>query len=216
MKYREFRLSLCHSTNHVSIFWNFAYINRGVFPIAEGSTTNLFAFSYMNNKYNNRERFEKQYGPRIVGVILHDYLENSDEPLAVAYREQIAETEEEDAEGDQLFRDLWPNTELSVDLKLLTRKPGRLKVGEHRKGELIQDGEFHLTFIESVLGKMGTVAKRNPIVYRGLYANIHSREDGSLYPVLTRPHFDKDLTFQDFCRKAAKELIFFACLIKEG
>ena len=164
---------------------------------------------------NNRERSEKQYGPRIVGEILHDYLENSDEPLAVAYRKHIAETKEEEEE-DQLFRDLWPNTELSVDLKLLTRKPGRLKVGEHRKGELIRDGEFHLTFIESALGKMGSVVKRNPIVYRGLYVNIHSREDGSLYPTFNRPRFDKDLTFQDFCRKAAKELFFFACLIKKN
>ena len=37
-------------------------------------------------------------GPRLVGKILHDYLEKSSEPLAIAYREHKAS--ELEAEGD--------------------------------------------------------------------------------------------------------------------
>lgn len=173
----------------------------------------------MKKEFNSKRPSGSKSEPKVMSEVLNEYLE-SNEPIAVAFRNWVAECEaakaaEEEVE-DQLFRDLWPNTELSIDLKLLTRKPGRLKVGEHRKGELIRDGEFHLTFIESALGKIGTVVQRNPIVYRGLYVNIHSREDGTLYPTFNRPRFDKDLTFQDFCRKAAKELFFFACLIKKN
>ena len=38
---------------------------------------------------------KKQYGPRPVGEILHDYLENSNEPLAVAYCKHLNTTGKE-------------------------------------------------------------------------------------------------------------------------
>ena len=179
--------------------------------------TNPHDVGHMINKKNTNKRVkpEEQYGLRIAGEILHEFLENSNEPLAVAYRKHFDENEEENAEGDQLFRDLWPDTELSIDLKLLTRKPGRLPVGVPVDGSIINDGDDHFTFVENAIRKMEVVVQRNPIVYRGKYINIHKREDGTLYPTFNRPHFDKNLTFQDFCRKAAKELIVFACLVKE-
>ena len=48
----------------------------------------------INNK-RTRVKSEKQYDPRLAGEILHDYLENSNEPLAVAYREHTTESEEQ-------------------------------------------------------------------------------------------------------------------------
>lgn len=215
MKYREFRLSLYLFSNHVSDFCETAYIYRGGFPIAEDSTTNLSALSIMLNKNKkNRELPEKQYGPRIAGEILHDYLENSDDALAVAYREHIAETKEEEVE-DQLFRDLWPNTELGIDLKLLTRKPGRLPIGEPRDGSLVRDSEEHFTFVEGAFEeKVGTVISRNPIIYKGLYVNVHEKADGTLYPTFNRPLYTKDFGFESFCHEAAKELIIVSRLGK--
>ena len=41
---------------------------------------------YMNYKHSFCAGHEEQYGPRLIGEILHDYLEKSNEPLAVAYR----------------------------------------------------------------------------------------------------------------------------------
>jgi hypothetical protein len=66
----------------------------------------------MKNNKRSRVRSEAQYGPRTVGEILHNYLENSNEPLARAYREHSTVAEHEG----------WhPNTEFSVDLKTILR-----------------------------------------------------------------------------------------------
>ena len=169
---------------------------------------------HMNNKKtNNRELPEAKYGPRIAGEILRDYLENSDEAVAVAYRERIAEAEEEIE--DQLFRDLWPNSELDVTLKLLTRKPGRLPIGEPHKGSIVRDSDDHLTFVEGAFEeKVAMVISRNPIIYKGLYVNVHEKADGTRYTTFNRPRFTKDFGFESFCHEAAKELIIVSRLGK--
>ena len=38
----------------------------------------------------------------------------------------------------------YPNTELGIDLKLITRKPGRLGIGEYLDGAITHDGEDHI------------------------------------------------------------------------
>ena len=43
----------------------------------------------MKNKKFTRVGSKVQYGPRLAGTILHDYLENGNEPLAVAYRQHL-------------------------------------------------------------------------------------------------------------------------------
>ena len=43
----------------------------------------------------------------------------------------------------------YPNTELGIDLKLLTRKPGRLTDGEYLDGVITHDGEDHFTFVQN-------------------------------------------------------------------
>lgn len=88
-----------------------------------------------NKKY--RVGSEAQYGPRTVGEILHDFLENSNEPLAVAFRHRKA----------------YATTEPCVDLKLLTQKPGHLPVGECLEGVLTHDGTDHFRFVEDVAEK---------------------------------------------------------------
>ena len=167
-----------------------------------------------HNNNNNRVTPEEQYGPRIVGEILREYLENSNDPLAVAYRERIADSEEDDDE-DQLFKDIHPNTELGIDLKLLTRKPGRLPVGVPVDGSIVNDGSDHFTFLEDAHKVKKVVANRTSITIRGQYVNVHIKVDGSFYPTFNRPKLSEDFTYQDFLLGAADELIFFVSLIKK-
>lgn len=131
---------------------------------------------------------KKQYGPRLVGEILHDYLENSNEPLAVAYRERTTDSEKQG----------WnPNTHLSVDLKTLLRSDSKMKAGKNYQGVLRRDEiceEFrydeHFTFTETVPQKDG---RRNPHVFDGKYITVTRRDDGSL-----RLNFKELKTGEDF------------------
>jgi hypothetical protein len=128
-------------------------------------------------KKNHAAGQKKQYGPRLVGEILHDYLENSNEPLAVAYRERTTESEKQG----------WHrNTELSVNLKTILRSDVRMKVGKSYPGVLRLDSgcvveeylsrDPHFTFIETLPWS----TKRNPRVFRGRYISVTRRDDGSL------------------------------------
>ena len=180
-------------------------------PLPRAVQLNLAAQGNMKKKNNSRAGSEKQYGPRLVGEILHDYLENSNEPFARAFREHTAEAERE---ADQLFVDIHPNTELCIDLKLMTRQPGRMPVGEYLPGMLTRDGEDHFLFIENGDRKR-VVAHRNPRIYRGRYINVVRHADGSLVLTFNRPTLNENFTFQDFCREAAGELLAVAGLIEE-
>ena len=183
LKYREFRLSLCLFLIYVSILSYFAYGYREFFSSSEGAA-NLSSSAIMEKKKNTRVKPEVQYGSRTVGEIL---LEN------------------------QLFKDIYPNTELGTDLKLLTRKPGRTPIGECLDGVLTHDGEDHFTFIQNANEMKKMVVHRSPIIFKGECINVHKKEDGSLLLTFNRPQFSEDFTFQDFCRKAAEELFVFAC-----
>ena len=100
-----------------------------------------------------------------------------------------------------------PNTELGIDLKLLTRKPGRLTDGEYLDGVITHDGEDHFTFVQNDSEKKKEkVVQRNPHVYEGTYINVNRKKDGTLYPTFNRPQFSERFTFQDFCQGAADEL----------
>lgn len=101
----------------------------------------------------------------------------------------------------------YPNTELGIDLKLITRKPGRLAVGEYLDGAITHDGEDHFTFVQNAQEKkQQKVVQRNPHVYEGTYINVNRKKDGTLYPTFNRPQFSERFTFQDFCQGAADEL----------
>lgn len=101
----------------------------------------------------------------------------------------------------------YPNTELGIDLKLLTRKPGRLTDGEYLDGVITHDGEDRFTFVQNDSEKKkDKVVQRNPHVYEGTYINVNRKKDGTLYPTFNRPQFTDKFTFQNFCLLAAKEL----------
>ena len=134
----------------------------------------------------NRVGSEEQYGPRPVGEILNEILQNGDSPLAAAYRKR-----------------LHPNTEPCVNLKLLTRKPGRLPIGKGLAGALAHDDDEHYTFTEG----LPQVAYRcYPLVFRGWYVNVRQHDDGSLYPSFKRVPIKEDTDVEDFIRVVSLEL----------
>ena len=155
----------------------------------------------MTNKKRTRVGSEAQYGPRPVGEVLHIHLENSREPLATAFRHRMA--------------GLHQHTELCVDLKLLTREPGRMGLGTCVGGVLSHDGDDHFTFVENATAAARRpAATRNPFVYRGVRVNIHRGKDGALYPTFNiPPAFSGDFSFKDFCYEAADELCIVGGLI---
>jgi len=156
-----------------------------------------------SNKKRTRVGSEVQYGPRLVGEILHDYLENSNEPLAAAYR-------------DRLFKDLFPDTHPCIDLKVLTRQPEHMEIGDMILGTLVRSSEDQFTLIENVTEKkLVKPVRRNPIVFEGGTVNVHRLADGTYRLEFARPRFFKDYTFRDFCLAAAQELLVVARLLGE-
>lgn len=130
--------------------------------------------------------------PRPVSDILTEML-SSNSPLARGYRHH---------------QSVYPNTEPCVDLKLLTREPGRIPLGNYLDGAITRDAEDHFLFIENATNKKrNDVQQRNPHVYEGVYININRKPDGTLYPTFNRPQFNEQLSFLEFCRRAAEELI---------
>ena len=111
---------------------------------------------------------------------------------------------------------MFPTTELAVDLKLLTRRVGRPGLGMRISGAIVRDDEGHFTFVESVAVKRARMCKRNPLVYRGRYVNVHRNAEGKLYPTFRRPALGKDFGFADFCLASGRELMEIACLGEEG
>ena len=134
---------------------------------------------------NSKAGSKKVNEPRLLGSILSDML-HSDSPLAVAYRDR-----------------LHPNTELDVNLKLLTRQPGRLPVGKSLGGALAHDEEQHFTFVE---GQPKVTYRRYPLVFSGFYVNIHRHDDGTLHPSLKRVAVTEDFDIEGYAKVVALEL----------
>lgn len=180
-------------------------------PLLTADQLNLAARSDMKKRIKEtRAGSEAQYGPRLAGEILHDYLENSNEPLAVAFREKKAEVD-----PDQLFRDFYPNTELGIDLKFITRKPGRLLVGDSINCMLTRDDDYHYTAVENAIEKKVKTVQRNPVVFAGSCVNVHLLADGTKRLEFNHPRFQSNYTFRDFCVAAAQELLTIARLLGE-
>ena len=158
--------------------------------------------------------------PKMMNEVQNEYLK-SNEPLANAIRnrkkagEDVVNKVKGKSISRLLFKDFFPNTELGVDLKLLTRKAGRMEVGAYLDGTIIHDNENHFTFIQNAFEKEVEAEHRNPHIYKGVRINVKRKDDGTLYPTFNRPHLTKDFTFQDFCREAAEELLAVAGLIEK-
>ena len=163
----------------------------GWFPHCRGQQSSLSAIGNMTKNKRTRVGSEAQYGPRIAGEILHDYLENSHEPLAVAYRERTVE--------EHSFNN---NTELCVDVKTILRSDRVSKIGKSYQGVFTRDTDEHFTFLETV----PAACKRNPQVYVGQYITITRRDDGTLRPNF-RP-IPKDLSLERYATGVANELLW--------
>ena len=154
----------------------------------------------------SRAGSEEQYGPRLAGEILHDYLENSNEPLAVAYREQSSETE-----GQGWHR----NTDLAVDLKTILHSDTYMKTGKDYRGVLRRDSDAeiedfrcrdpHYTFIETV---PPAPRKRNPHVFVGQYITVTRRDDGSLRVNFRPLKMDEDFSVEQYAIGVSNELLW--------
>lgn len=172
----------------------------------------------MNKVFNcNIEAGSKMNEPKLTSEALNECL-NSNEPLAKAFRQWVAEHEaakqtDETGKSCRLFKDIFPNTELGVDLKLMTCKPGRMEVGDLLGGVITRDGEEHYTFLENAKVMRRLSNPRNPLAYHGTTINIHRKADGTLYPTFNRPAITDDYSFALFCCEAAEELIFVAGLL---
>lgn len=99
-----------------------------------------------------------------------------------------------------LFHNLFPNTELGMDIKLLTRKPGRLPVGEALSGALTRDGETHMTFVEGAKA-VRVPQKRYPKPYDGVLLSFTQREDGTY-----RCNFKDFVVAASFSEKQLRQL----------
>ena len=142
----------------------------------------------------------EKHEPKSVGEVIKICLQ-SNEPLAAAFRRRMP-------------GGLYPHTELCVNLKLLTRKPGGMNEGELLGGAIVRDDDDHFTFIENARLQKTRQNKRNPFVYRGVRVNIHRGKDGKLYPTFNLPPaFTGDFSFKDFCYEAADELCIVGGLI---
>lgn len=160
----------------------------------------------MKKVTRTRAGSEAQYGPRLAGEILHDYLNNSNEPLAVAFREHATEGAHQG----------WhPNTELGVDLKTILRSDVRMKTGKAYQGVLRRDSEAvvdefrchdpHYTFTETL---PQTAGKRNPHVFDGKFITVTRRDDGSLRLNFKELKVGADFSVEKYASGVANELLW--------
>lgn len=87
----------------------------------------------------------------------------------------------ESAGAGRTWTGLYPNTELDVDLKLVTQEQGRMELGEYLDGMITRDGEDHYTFVENATEER-KATRRNPSIYMGQWINVKRRADGTVYP----------------------------------
>lgn len=70
----------------------------------------------------------------------------------------------ESAGAGRAWTGLYPNTELDVDLKLVTQEQGPMELGEYLDGMITRDGEDHFTFVENAT-EQRKAERRNPSIY---------------------------------------------------
>lgn len=157
---------------------------------------------------------EQTQEPRLMNDIINDLL-NGQEPFARARRHRsgrawtgqagagsacsgctrsgqdgtesagAGSTWAESAAAGRTWTGLYPNTELDVDLKLVTQEQGRMELGEYLDGMIIRDGEDHFTFVENDT-EQRKAERRNPSIYMGQWINVKRRADGTVYPTFKR------------------------------
>lgn len=142
--------------------------------------------------------------PRLIKDIINDLL-NGQAPFARARRHRTGrvwtgqagtsstcsgctrsgQDDTESTGAGRAWTGLYPNTELGVDLKLVTQEQGRMELGEYRDGMITRDGEDHFIFVENAT-EQRKAERRNPTIYMGLWINVKRRADGTVYPTFKR------------------------------
>jgi len=127
--------------------------------------------------------------PRLIGEAINDLL-NGQEPFARARRHRsgrawTGQAGAGSACSGRAWTGLYPNTELDVDLKLVTQEQGRMELGEYLDGMITRDGEDHFTFVENAT-EQRKAERRNPSIYEGQWINVKRRADGTVYPTFKR------------------------------
>lgn len=142
--------------------------------------------------------------PRLINDIINDLL-NGQAPFARARRHRSGrawtgqagagsacsgctrsgQDGTESAGAGRAWTGLYPNTELGVDLKLVTQEQGRMELGEYLDGMITRDGEDHFTFVENAT-EQRKAERRNPSIYEGQWINVKRRADGTVNPTFKR------------------------------
>lgn len=86
--------------------------------------------------------------PKAVGAIINEML-RSDSRFAAAYRRyKEAVDDEAEVETGQLFKNLFPDTHLCVDVKVFSIKPGRIPIDTFFEGYFTRNSEDKFLIIE--------------------------------------------------------------------
>jgi hypothetical protein len=101
---------------------------------------------------------------------------------------------------------MFTNTEICVDLKLVTRKSGATRMGTNLNGNLVHDKEYHYTFTEEASERKDY--PRNPHVFIGRFITITRWKDGSLHPNFRPIPMEKNFSAFDYARGVANELLW--------
>lgn len=122
-------------------------------------------------------------------------------------------------EEKDLFTKLFPNTELGIELKLITSQPGRLGIGAAIPGVILHDAEEHYVFVEfkneqelikffQVFGAAlkGKKTDRNVPVYQGTYLNVNRDDHGSCRPFFKQIYLNEVTDIDKFVTHVCQEL----------
>ena len=137
----------------------------------QGSDRHIF-FIMMKKKdfFEGRKsmRAAGSNNPRLIGEVINEFL-HGQTPFARACRHRTGRARTGQAgagsacsgctwtenmrtgsaAAGRTWTGLYPNTELDVDLKLVTQEQGRMELGEYLDGMITRDGEDHFTFVEN-------------------------------------------------------------------
>lgn len=115
----------------------------------------------------------------------------------------------------EILNNFYPNTELGINLKLITREPGRMPEGKCLEGTITRDSEDHYTFLETLPPK---VYRRNPRVFDGKYITVTRKKDGRLQPNFKPIKEWKGFSAVNYAKGVANELLWAlsSLLEKEG
>lgn len=107
---------------------------------------------------------------------------------------------------EDLFKDVNPNTETCVDIKLFTRHTGRLAIGQQMTGSLTRAGMDYFLFVENTPESKTVKFQRGTRIYSGECINLNIASDGMLRVTFNRPSITSRLLMRRFLLKAAEEM----------